>query len=114
VFLTSDHADHAHGIDDLRRVFSHATGKPCLSCSRAAWSMLRRRFDYVFLKVRRYPATCTATDMTAPVIVGDMTSTISPTARQHQIDRLSHRSADGRWPIPPMWLDSRADGVGQA
>jgi len=72
VFLTHDHADHAHGIDDLRQVF-HAMGQP-VACfaSAATWSVLRSRFNYVFEGTQFYPPTCIATDIEGPVVVGEM------------------------------------------
>lgn len=72
VFLTHDHADHAHGIDDLRQVF-HAMRTP-VACyaSPATWAVIRPRFGYVFTGTQFYPATCTATDLTGPVDIGPM------------------------------------------
>jgi phosphoribosyl 1,2-cyclic phosphate phosphodiesterase len=72
VFLTHDHADHAHGIDDLRQIF-HAMRRP-VEChaSPATWSVLRKRFDYVFEGTEFYPATCVANVLAGPVSVGDM------------------------------------------
>jgi phosphoribosyl 1,2-cyclic phosphate phosphodiesterase len=72
VFLTHDHADHAHGIDDLRQIF-HVMRRP-VEChaSPATWSVLRRRFDYVFEGSEFYPATCVANVLAGPVVVGDM------------------------------------------
>lgn len=78
VFLTHDHADHAHGIDDLRQVF-HAMGKP-VACfaSPATWAVVQRRFDYVFEGTKFYPATCTAADIVAPLTIGPITVTPFP------------------------------------
>lgn len=73
VFLTHDHADHAHGIDDLRQVF-HLMGRP-IAChaSASTWSILKRRFNYVFEGAEFYPASCVAHDLAAPVQIGNMT-----------------------------------------
>ncbi|WP_310497479.1 MBL fold metallo-hydrolase [Sandarakinorhabdus sp.] len=78
VFLTHDHADHSHGIDDLRQIF-HAQGST-VACyaSPATWRVLRSRFDYVFEGTRFYPATCTATDLHGPMRVGDVLVTPFP------------------------------------
>ncbi|GGE04571.1 phosphoribosyl 1,2-cyclic phosphodiesterase [Polymorphobacter glacialis] len=72
VFLTHDHADHSHGIDDLRQVF-HAMGEP-VACfaSAATWGVLRERFGYVFAGTKFYPPTCTAADLVEPMRVGEM------------------------------------------
>lgn len=57
VIWTHDHADHCHGIDDLRQVF-HARGAPVPGYARAeTLATLQRRFDYVFQGKNGYPAT---------------------------------------------------------
>ncbi|WP_164156751.1 MBL fold metallo-hydrolase [Sandarakinorhabdus rubra] len=67
VVITHDHADHAHGIDDLRQVF-HAMGRPVdVWASPATFAVLKARFDYVFDGAPGYPASCRAHDFTAPV-----------------------------------------------
>lgn len=56
VFYTHDHADHCHGIDDLRGLY-HAMGEqiPVYADERTLAS-LRARFDYVFQGAEGYPA----------------------------------------------------------
>jgi phosphoribosyl 1,2-cyclic phosphate phosphodiesterase len=55
VIWTHDHADHCHGIDDLRQVF-HFTGQPVPGYARPeTLAVLRRRFDYVFEGSAGYP-----------------------------------------------------------
>lgn len=96
VFLTHDHADHAHGIDDLRQVF-HAMRRPIdVWASDDTWAVLRQRFDYVFEGARGYPATCTAHRLVGPVAVGAMT--VTPFAQNHgDIDSTGFRiTAGGR------------------
>ncbi|MDQ3139312.1 MAG: MBL fold metallo-hydrolase, partial [Pseudomonadota bacterium] len=45
---THDHADHCHGIDDLRQLF-HARGAPVAGYARAdTLASLRHRFAYAF------------------------------------------------------------------
>lgn len=58
ILFTHDHADHTHGIDDVRQVF-HAMGRP-VDCYAhpATWARLRTRFDYVFEGRDGYPPTC--------------------------------------------------------
>jgi phosphoribosyl 1,2-cyclic phosphate phosphodiesterase len=96
VFLTHDHADHAHGIDDLRQVF-HVMGHP-VAChaSDATWRVLKQRFSYVFEGTEFYPATCTASTLTGPVKVGGMT--ITPFEQNHgNIDSTGFRiDAEGK------------------
>lgn len=55
VFWTHDHADHCHGIDDLRAL-RFARGGPIPGyASRMTAERLRRRFDYVFDGQHGYP-----------------------------------------------------------
>jgi len=55
VIWTHDHADHSHGIDDLRPLF-HRNRKPVPGFAGAATlASLRRRFGYVFAGNDGYP-----------------------------------------------------------
>ncbi len=55
VFWTHDHADHCHGIDDLR-VMRYDRSNPLPGfASRSTCERLRRRFDYVFEGQNGYP-----------------------------------------------------------
>ena len=55
VFWTHDHADHCHGIDDLR-VFRYGRGGPLPGYgSEETVRKLRQRFDYVFAGQFGYP-----------------------------------------------------------
>ena len=55
VFWTHDHADHCHGIDDLR-VMRYGRGAPLPGYASAETvQRLRRRFDYVFAGQHGYP-----------------------------------------------------------
>jgi phosphoribosyl 1,2-cyclic phosphate phosphodiesterase len=55
VFWTHDHADHCHGIDDLR-VMRYDRSNPLPGfASRECCARLRRRFDYVFEGQHGYP-----------------------------------------------------------
>jgi phosphoribosyl 1,2-cyclic phosphate phosphodiesterase len=56
VIWTHDHADHCHGIDDLRQLY-HAHGGPVRAFARReTLESLRRRFGYVFEGKSGYPA----------------------------------------------------------
>ncbi len=56
VIWTHDHADHCHGIDDLRQVF-HVLGRPVIGYARPdVLATLRARFGYVFAGKAGYPA----------------------------------------------------------
>ena len=55
VFWTHDHADHCHGIDDLR-VMRYDRSNPLPGfASKVTCERLRRRFDYVFAGQFGYP-----------------------------------------------------------
>ncbi|RPF70262.1 MBL fold metallo-hydrolase [Aurantiacibacter spongiae] len=56
VFWTHDHADHCHGIDDLRPLrFGRSTGIPGFASAETA-RRLRARFGYVFAGQHGYPS----------------------------------------------------------
>jgi phosphoribosyl 1,2-cyclic phosphate phosphodiesterase len=56
VIWTHDHADHCHGLDDLRQIY-HVRGSPLPGFARpATLDALRDRFGYVFAGKGGYPA----------------------------------------------------------
>jgi phosphoribosyl 1,2-cyclic phosphate phosphodiesterase len=58
VLYTHDHADQAHGIDDLRAFYLHERRRtPCYMDAHTRRT-LKRRFDYVFEGQSGYPAIC--------------------------------------------------------
>ena len=60
VIWTHDHADHCHGIDDLRQLY-HARGRPVEGYARAdSLEVLKQRFGYAFDGKSGYPAVATA------------------------------------------------------
>lgn len=70
VIWTHDHADHCHGIDDLRQVY-HARGRPIRGFARSATlGTLRTRFAYVFDGRGEYPATVAAEELPDRVDIG--------------------------------------------
>jgi phosphoribosyl 1,2-cyclic phosphate phosphodiesterase len=59
VIWTHDHADHCHGIDDLRQLY-HARQRPVAGYARKeAMAMLKKRFAYAFEGKGGYPAVVT-------------------------------------------------------
>lgn len=57
VIWTHDHADHLHGIDDLRQVF-HRSGRPVQGYARAdTLATIEHRFGYVLHGKTGYPPT---------------------------------------------------------
>lgn len=55
VFWTHDHADHCHGIDDLRALRYGRGGPISGYAATSTVERLRRRFDYVFAGQHGYP-----------------------------------------------------------
>ncbi|MFZ5608637.1 MAG: MBL fold metallo-hydrolase [Pseudomonadota bacterium] len=74
VLYTHDHADHCHGIDDLRGVF-HCMGRPvALHADARTLAVLEHRFDYVFKGVLGYPAIARphVLEVGRPLRIGDI------------------------------------------
>ena len=73
VIWTHEHADHTHGIDDLRQVF-HTRGAPVRGYARAqTLGVLQHRFGYVFAGRYGYPPTAEPCLLEDIAIVGDIT-----------------------------------------
>lgn len=70
VIWTHEHADHCHGIDDLRQVY-HAMGRPVPGFARAkTLGLLRDRFAYVFAGNGGYPPTVEPHELTDALEIG--------------------------------------------
>ncbi len=81
VIWTHDHADHCHGIDDLRQVF-HAMGKPVVGYARASTlTALESRFTYAFKGRSGYPSTIAANVLPDRLTIGGID--ISVTDQPH-------------------------------
>lgn len=73
VIWTHDHADHCHGIDDLRQVF-HARGSAVPAFARKeTLDVLRDRFGYVFEGRGGYPPTVEGALLPDRLVIGDLT-----------------------------------------
>ncbi len=72
VIWTHDHADHCHGIDDLRQIM-HERGSPVPGFARP-WTAerLEQRFDYVFFGRGGYRPTATMTPLPDVLTIGDL------------------------------------------
>lgn len=70
VLYTHDHADHTHGIDDLRGIF-HCMRRP-VDCyaDEATANTLKQRFGYVFKGFEGYPAIARLHLIDGPITVG--------------------------------------------
>ena len=76
VIWTHDHADHVHGIDDLRQMY-HLLGRPVRALARPA--TLRptiERFGYVFKGREGYPPTVAAEPLPDRVTIGAITVSV--------------------------------------
>ena len=72
VLWTHEHADHAHGLDDLRQLF-HNGGAPVPAYASArCLRSLSARFDYVFEGKWGYPATVAAQILPADLMIGSI------------------------------------------
>lgn len=75
VIWTHDHADHCHGIDDLRQVF-HAMRAPVVGYARSdTLTALTDRFAYAFSGRAGYPPTITARALPDRLQIGDIAIT---------------------------------------
>ena len=73
IIWTHDHADHCHGIDDVRQIY-HALGRPVQGFARpTTLSALRERFTYVFAGRQGYPPTVQATELPDRLTIGGIT-----------------------------------------
>lgn len=72
VIWTHDHADHCHGIDDLRQLF-HARGRPVRALARpATLQSLEARFGYAFSGRDGYPPTVAGEVLPDTLTIGDI------------------------------------------
>jgi phosphoribosyl 1,2-cyclic phosphate phosphodiesterase len=73
IIVTHDHADHCHGIDDLRQVYYHV-GHPLPLWARGdTLRRLARRFAYAFEGTALYPAVLDPIQLTGAVSFGNAT-----------------------------------------
>ncbi|MGN5374058.1 MBL fold metallo-hydrolase [Sphingomonas hankookensis] len=73
VLWTHDHADHCHGIDDLRQLFHNALA-PVAGYARAeTLASLRSRFDYVFAGRAGYRSTVVGAELPDRFEIGPVT-----------------------------------------
>ncbi|WP_420137091.1 MBL fold metallo-hydrolase [Sphingomonas sp.] len=72
VLWTHEHADHTHGIDDLRQIF-HLTHHPIPGFARRqTHDLLETRFRYVFHGRGGYPPTASLQLLEDDIVIGDI------------------------------------------
>lgn len=77
VIWTHDHADHCHGIDDLRQVM-HASGEPVRGLARPfTREQLEQRFAYAFHGRAGYRATVAMEPLPDSILIGDIRVTVA-------------------------------------
>jgi phosphoribosyl 1,2-cyclic phosphate phosphodiesterase len=73
VIWTHDHADHCHGIDDLRQVMHARGGEPVRGLARDfAREQLEARFSYVFKGRAGYPPVVAMEPLPDTIRIGDI------------------------------------------
>jgi phosphoribosyl 1,2-cyclic phosphate phosphodiesterase len=72
VLWTHDHADHVHGIDDLRQIFLARGGAVACYARPDTLKKLTNRFFYAFQGSGPYPALLDAQPLTGPLQIGDI------------------------------------------
>jgi phosphoribosyl 1,2-cyclic phosphate phosphodiesterase len=71
VFITHDHADHCHGLDDLRQLF-HVRGAPQpLYAHPETMRHLKQRFHYAFAARELYPSFLDPHEVVDEMTLGD-------------------------------------------
>ena len=70
VIWTHEHADHAHGLDDLRQLFHNAGAPVPAYASARCLRSLSNRFDYVFEGKWGYPPTVAAQILPEALTIG--------------------------------------------
>ncbi len=81
VLYTHDHADHCHGIDDLRGIAYLMGRRIDVYAAPETLAVLKRRFAYIFESQNLYPAICEGHEITGPLHIGSMH--IVPFEQQH-------------------------------
>lgn len=96
VLYTHGHADHTHGIDDLRPLF-HQSRKPVdLYMNAATQEMLHTRFSYVFLGFGEYPPMAVSHIIRPQEPVAFDGLTVTPFLQEHgHMQSLGFRFEDG-------------------
>ena len=96
VIWTHDHADHCHGIDDLRQLF-HNRGKPVTGYARTVTlATLRARFGYAFDGRDDYPPTVMARELPDRLTLGDIAISVVDQPHGHIVSAGLRFEADGK------------------
>jgi len=78
VIWTHDHADHAHGIDDLRQLMHARGGEPVRGFARPfTLEQLQTRFHYAFFGRALYRPTVDIAPLPHTLVIGDIRITVT-------------------------------------
>ena len=73
IIWTHDHADHCHGIDDVRQLY-HGAGRPVRGLARSATlAVIQDRFAYAFSGKQGYPPTIAGEVLPDRLTIGGLT-----------------------------------------
>ena len=77
IVWTHDHADHTHGIDDVRQIF-HARGEPVAGYARAeTLAAISTKFAYAFAGNHGYPPTVAGALLPDTLAIGSLRVTVT-------------------------------------
>jgi phosphoribosyl 1,2-cyclic phosphate phosphodiesterase len=105
VFLTHDHADHTHGIDDLRGLVQTMRQRMPVYMDNRTRGVMMQRFGYIFEGAAGYSAMADARVLTGDVRIGALT--VRPFRQHHgPIDSVGYRFGNAAYStdlvaIPP-------------
>ena len=109
VLFTHDHADHTHGIDDLRMLSYVQRARIPVYSDQSTLDTLKRRFEYIFEGKGGYPAICMQNTIAAgkPFMVGD--AEVFAFDQQHgSVTTLGFRFGDFAYSTDLNALDEKA------
>ncbi|MBL4602954.1 MAG: MBL fold metallo-hydrolase [Emcibacteraceae bacterium] len=73
VLYTHDHADHTHGIDDLRAIAQNMKKEVPVYGNQNTLAVIKNRFEYIFKNRQEYPSICVAHEIDIePFSIGDL------------------------------------------
>jgi phosphoribosyl 1,2-cyclic phosphate phosphodiesterase len=107
VLFTHDHADHTHGIDDLRIMALRSRQRVPIYGDEGTLETLNRRFDYIFKSQDGYPAICEENLIDGPFEIDGMA--VRPFQQHHGfMDTLGFRIGDFAYSTDVVELDDAA------
>ena len=107
VLYTHEHADHTHGIDDLRGFLILTRRRMPIYADAYTLSILKKRFDYIFASKDNYPAIAESHLINGDFAVGDLQ--VQPFYQEHgAIQSLGFRVGDFAYSTDLVGLDEAA------